>query len=194
MASSWKKFIAVTAGRPAVPIVLRAIKLVRKSSGRALDLGAGAGSDAVALAKAGFRVEAVDIASESLKRLKKLSRKFEIKAFKKDIYKFEIVPKSYDIIVAWNSLPFLPRRKAKEVLERIQRGLRPSGIAVISIFGPKDSWSGNRRMSFFTLQELRKTWLDMTFIKMIEEKKFGVTAVGEKKFWHVIRCIARRKP
>lgn len=193
MKQSWNKFISKSRAHRPAPLVLEAIRLLGRS-GKALDLGAGAGTNALALTKAGFDVDAVDSDPSSIRELRRLGRSRAIRSFCKDMSELKRPRRSYDVIVAWNSLPFLtPRSKAKRTLRQIQSWLTPGGLAVISAFGPEDEWAASKKkMSFFTVSEIRDAWPQMRLLKLDEVRKRGPTVVGKDKSWHIIRCIARR--
>ncbi len=189
MAFRWEKFMIATRRRPPAPLVLAALKNVEKGTGMALDLGAGSGSNALALAKRGFLVNAVDFSGASIKELNKLKNP-KIHPIKKNIKDFVISQNFYDVIVAWNSLSFLPKRKAQKVLKDIERGLGPDGVAIISMFGPRDEWAKTRKsMSFFAAQEFKKIFAT---VKAWEKEGDGKGVLGDQKHWHIIQCILKK--
>jgi tellurite methyltransferase len=97
--------------------------------GRALDLAAGEGRNAVFLAEHGFDVEAVDISRTALDRAKRsaLSRGVRIKTVAADLDAFVIPKEKYDLILTFY---FLDRR----LIPGIKRGLKKGGVVVFETY------------------------------------------------------------
>ena len=97
--------------------------------GKALDLAAGEGRNAVFLAEHGFDVEAVDISRTALDRAKKsaLSRGVRIKTVAADIDAFVIPKEEYDLILDFY---FLDRR----LVPKIKGGLKKDGMVVFETY------------------------------------------------------------
>lgn len=192
--SSLKKFIDASRSRDPIPYLVQAISLLGNRRGRALDLGFGAGVDAVYMATSDFEVTAIDSSEEAISRAKILTEKSNFIAEQARIEDYVISPDTYTLVMAWNSIPFLQKKDAVKSLEKIQKALVPGGLCVLSIFGPEDDWTTQRPgMSFFTVEELKDVWPEMNFLKLSEEKGEGPLAAGGTKFWHKIQCIAQKK-
>jgi 2-polyprenyl-3-methyl-5-hydroxy-6-metoxy-1,4-benzoquinol methylase len=97
--------------------------------GKALDLAAGEGRNAVFLAEHGFDVQAVDISRTALVRAKKsaLSRGVRIKTVAADLDTLVISKEEYDLILDFY---FLERR----LIPRIKRGLKKEGMVVFETY------------------------------------------------------------
>jgi 2-polyprenyl-3-methyl-5-hydroxy-6-metoxy-1,4-benzoquinol methylase len=97
--------------------------------GKALDLAAGEGRNAVFLAEHGFDVEAVDISKTALNRVKKsgLSRGVRIKTVAADLDTLVIPKEGYDLILDFY---FLDRR----LIPKIKRGLKKEGMVVFETY------------------------------------------------------------
>lgn len=98
--------------------------------GRALDVAMGSGQNAVYLAKMGFQVEGVDIASESVSSALELARKagVTIKAEIADLEgSYSIEKNAYDVIICFHYLQRL-------LIPQIKEGLRRGGIVVYETF------------------------------------------------------------
>ncbi len=189
----WNKFVKATQKRQPVGFLVEAVKILGTSKGRSLDLGCGAGVDAKYLAENGFQVEAVDLDEASINQAKKLCNSLPVAVIKEDVADYNIAPDNYQLIIAWNSLPFLNKKKSSKLLLKIQEGLTKDGIFVFSVFGPEDDWAKTRQeMSFWTIEELKNLLKKMDFIEISEEKRKKAGATGEVKFWHIIQGIARR--
>jgi tellurite methyltransferase len=97
--------------------------------GRALDLAAGEGRNAVFLAEHGFGAEAVDISRIALSRARNLAkaRGVKIKTVAADLDSYPIGRKQYDLILDFY---FLDRR----LIPRIKGGLKKGGVIVFETY------------------------------------------------------------
>lgn len=190
----WGKFIKATQKRQPVSFLVEAVKILGISKGKALDIGCGAGIDSKYLAENRFQVEAVDSDNISIEQTKKLCSNLPVIIIKKDVADYDIVPLSYQLIIAWNILPFLIKEKSYNLLIKIQEGLVKDGIFVFSVLGREDDWAKTHpEMSFWTIEELKSLLTKMDFIKILEEKQKKAGATGEIKFWHLIQGIIQKK-
>jgi SAM-dependent methyltransferase len=97
--------------------------------GKALDLAAGEGRNALFLAENGFEAEAVDISPIAISRVRKSAkvRRAKIKAVVADLDTYRIPPAEYDVIV---NFYFLDRR----LIPRIKKGLKKGGMVVFETY------------------------------------------------------------
>jgi SAM-dependent methyltransferase len=94
-------------------------------TGRALDIAAGYGRNAVYIAGLGFEVDAVDISDVGLSRIgREQSRVHPIQA---DLDIYQIQARTYDLILNIN---FLQRRLFPLIIE----GLKPGGLLIFETF------------------------------------------------------------
>jgi len=104
---------------------------------KAIDLGCGAGQNAVSLAKAQADVTAVDFSSKQLAEAKKLalSENVSLKFINSDLIDMpEIKDNSYDIAISACAMAFVGNLKA--ALSEVFRILKPGGKFVLSIMHP----------------------------------------------------------
>jgi tellurite methyltransferase len=115
----------------AIPILKKHVRLFPR--GRALDIAAGQGKNAVFLAEHGFDVEAVDISRVGLGRAQKLARArgVRIKAIPADLDRYSIPKDYYDLII---DSYFLDRR----LIPKIKRGLKKGGMVVFETYTTGD--------------------------------------------------------
>ncbi len=130
-----------TFGKEPNPFLKKYIRFLPK--GKALDLAAGEGRNAVFLAKHGFYVEAVDISEKGLRKAQRLAREMGIKiqTILADLDTYKIDKERYDLIA---NFYFLDR----SLIPKIKRGLKKGGRVIfetyllehrdISTEGPKD--------------------------------------------------------
>lgn len=97
--------------------------------GKALELAAGEGRNAVFLAGHGYEVEAVDISPVAITRARKLARArgVRIKATAADLDTYRLLPGRYDLVL---NFYFLDRR----LIPKIKRTLKKGGMVVFETF------------------------------------------------------------
>jgi SAM-dependent methyltransferase len=97
--------------------------------GRALDLAAGEGRNALFLAENGFEAEAVDVSPVAITRVRKSAkvRGVKVKAVVADLDTFRIPPGHYDVIL---NFYFLDRH----LIPRIKKGLKKGGMVVFETY------------------------------------------------------------
>ena len=150
-------------GKEPVEFLARNVALLPK--GKALDLAAGEGRNAVFLAQNGFEVDAVDISPVGLKKAEALAaeRGVRIRTIAADLEDFDLGTERYEVI---SNLYYLQR----SLIPRIKRALKPGGVVVFEMFtldnlgipgahGPKDrNWllePGELRRLFDGFEVLR---------------------------------------
>jgi tellurite methyltransferase len=97
--------------------------------GKALDIAAGEGRNAVFLAQHGFAVDAVDISEKGLKKAQRLAREkgVKINTILIDLDQYPIEKERYDLII---NLNFLKRR----LIPRIKKGLKKGGRVIFETY------------------------------------------------------------
>jgi len=113
--------------REASTILKKYFRLLPK--GRALDIAAGEGRNAIFLAERGFDVEAVDISKVALTRARKLAqaRGVKIRTISADLDTYPILKEVFDLIIDFY---FFDRR----LFPRIKRGLKKGGMVVCETY------------------------------------------------------------
>jgi SAM-dependent methyltransferase len=114
-------------GKKANSFLRRHIALLPK--GKALDLAAGEGRNAVFLAQNGFNVDAVDISAIGVRKIQALARKRKVKVHTllADLDTYPIKRGEYDLIA---NLYFLNRN----VIPKIKRGLKKGGVVIFETY------------------------------------------------------------
>ena len=174
------------------PLVVRAARLCK--SGRALDLGAGTGRDALYLAKNDFQVTAVDISEASLQVLGRMSTEegYAIETVNQEIETFKS-NKAYDIIVCDMVLHFLPDSGAvSSVIANMQSMTATGGINVITAYTNQNA--SNKRPYLFKEKELANCYGEWE-IEYYEEKPtpwFQLDDEPEPRRNHAVYLLARK--
>lgn len=113
--------------------------------GTAIDLGAGAGRDTIALAKAGFEVTAVDLSNRGAERIRQRAEDSgvgdRVQTCVANVCDHEIAPETYDAICATTVLDHIPSTDAIRVWRRMTRGLRPGGVLYVEVHSTEDPGS-----------------------------------------------------
>ena len=109
----------------------RAVAFV-KHRGAALDVGCGTGRLMGRLGGHGFRTDGLDVSPAMLARARE--RHPEARLFHADICGWEL-PRSYDLIVAWDSVWHVPLAEQEAVLTKLCRGLSAGGVLVFTMGG-----------------------------------------------------------
>ena len=163
------------------------------SVGTALDLGAGPGDAAAALAERGYTVHAVEKYRTVIDHTQTDSD--AISFIHEDIRDYPIEPDTYDIVIAHNILPFMPDKETvARIISNAVTGLRDQGVLFISLFGPNDAWADKEDMTFYSYDDalgvLGKH--DLTFVHKATEEGWGRMMNQELKYWHIHRFICRK--
>jgi SAM-dependent methyltransferase len=128
-------------GKKPNPFLRRHVGLFPK--GKALDLAAGEGRNAVFLAQHGLDVDAVDISEIGLRKARRLAREMgaKIHTFLADLDNYPFEKEQYDLIT---NFYFLNR----SLLHKMKRGLKMGGMVIFETYtlehrnlstgGPKD--------------------------------------------------------
>ncbi len=116
-----------TLGKEANPFLRRNIGLLPK--GRALDIAAGEGRNAIFLAQHGFDVDAVDISRIGLRKAQKLAKETGVKihTLLADLDTYQIERERYDLIT---NFYFLKRR----LIPKMKKGLRKGGRVIFETY------------------------------------------------------------
>lgn len=114
--------------------------------GRAVDLGAGAGRDTLALAAAGYDVTAVDLSRRGLQRIVERAAEAgvaqRITTLAADVREAELPVESLAAVVATTVLDHLSAADAVALWRRITRALEPDGMLYAEVHTTEDPGSG----------------------------------------------------
>ncbi len=158
---------------------------------RVLDLGAGPGTQAVALARRGFRVTASDIAAAALEQAARHAREagVELALVQDDILDSRLRG-PFDLVLDRGCLHTLPREAFPAYAAQVARLLRPGGWLLLKCFSEeerREEGPPNR----LSPEELRALLEGPFAIRRIERSTFPHREPGEPPF-RALLCLARR--
>lgn len=152
--------------------------------GRALDVASGDGRNALALAKGGHAVTAIDIAGAGLARLRSQARDqgLSIEAIQADLEEYPLPIRYFDVAVVACYLQ-------RSLFARVKDCLVPGGVAVVETFLIDQREIGHPRNPAFLLErgELAQAFADFEIL-VSEEGLFDLG--GERAY--LSRLAARR--
>lgn len=166
----------------------------------AIDLGCGEGRDTEALLGAGWRVVAVDVHPEGLRRTaartpwEHLWRLTTVQARFEDA---PLAPASCDLVNASFSIPHCDPAEFPALWGRLAAAIRPGGRFAGQLFGVNDSFAcepdGITR-TYHSRAEVEGLLQAGGLIPehLEEVERPGKTALGANKYWHVFHIVARR--
>jgi SAM-dependent methyltransferase len=104
-----------------------------RARGRALDVGAGEGSDAIRLALLGYAVDAVEVSKVGAEKIERFAAEAgaKLRIIASDAQDF-VPDESYDVIVCNGVLHYVEDKQ--RVIKLMQDATRPDGINVISLW------------------------------------------------------------
>ncbi len=196
-------YIDATAGRDTPGMVARGIAhaLAAFPTGErtALELGCGAGNDALTMLKQGFAVTVVDLHARAIDTAIALAERHNLASnLTTHISPFEHwtpSPAGYCLINARFCLPFCLPRHFPGAWRMIRSALRPGGIFAGQLFGPNDEWANDperEQINAHSREDVRKLLTGFTIHKLLEVDRIAHTATGKTKHWHGFNIIAQR--
>jgi len=193
MSKNFTQYVQVTKGKKPRNLLVMALYFAKRRT-LALDLGAGALTEATYLLQEGFeKVIAVDkelYAADTAAALP--PDRFTY--IKSTIDEFDFAVETYDLVNFQYSLPFSPPATFDAMFGRLLASVRPGGVVVGQLFGERDSWNDDPDMTFHSRRRAFE-YLDERFqVPCFQEIEYdGTTSLGVPKHWHYFDIIALRK-
>lgn len=107
-----------------------------------LEIGAGAGKDALVFQESGLRVRCIDLSPAMVKACQEKGLRAQVM----DFYKLDFADAAFDAVYALNCLLHVPKSELDAVLREIIRVLKPGGLLYAGLYGGRDSegiWDGD---------------------------------------------------
>ena len=157
--------------------------------GRALDIGAGTGKNALFLAEHDFEVDAVDISDVAMESLS--GRHPGVRAICDDLDRYNIARSLYTLIL---NIRYLNRRLYPQIVQ----GLCPGGLLIFETYieSPEEGDGPACRDYLLRENELLHAFLSMKIVYYEEKKETGpkgsyltASLVARKTFTDMPKCI-----
>jgi SAM-dependent methyltransferase len=193
-AARWERYYDATRERPPRRTLLAALAAFPDGfAGRAVDLGCGAGRDALPLLRTGWRVHAVDAQPGAIAALSAAAAEFPHR-LTATVTRFEdsVLPQGVDLVNSSFALPLCPPERFPPMWRGIVGALRRGGRFAGQFYGERDSWAGRPGITTLT-RAGAEALLDGLALELFdEEESDGVTPRGTPKHWHIFHVVARR--
>jgi trans-aconitate methyltransferase len=190
--ADWAGYYAWSSGREPRPMLVAACSRLGAGDGRlAVDLGCGAGTDALALLDRGWSVLAIDSEPAGLARLRAripAACAGHIRVVCASFADAALPPAQ--LIHAGFSLPFCPPRQFPALWTRIRGALVPGAIFAGQLFGTGDSWADDPGMTFQHRAEVISLLDGLEILELNETERDGEAYSGPKH-WHTYDILAR---
>ena len=114
-------------------------------AGRAIDLGAGAGRDTIAMARAGYEVTAVDLSQRGLDRIRQRAAERDVldhvNTVVADVREVDLPEGSFDAVVATTVLDHIPAADAVKLWKRMSKAVTEQGFLFVEVHTTEDPGS-----------------------------------------------------
>lgn len=162
----------------------------------AVDVGCGAGRDALHLAEIGFTVHAYDKSDVAITRLKELCPLHLNEMLFPEVCTFDQFeyPRS-SLVSACSSLFFCPSELFPHAWLKITQSILHGGVFCGHFMGPNDSWAKMARgdITVHTCANLDELFKHtFRIVDVYEHNSEGTTLVGKKKHWHTYSVVAQK--
>lgn len=196
----WKTYFEVTKTSPPSETAMCAMKEFTDSKGIAIDLGCGAGADALYFLQNGWKVLAIDANPEFIMESKsKMPEELQSRLQIEKMEFEDLTLPMADCIIANFSLPFCKPGQFKTTWSEIVKHISIGGIFSGIFFGDNDEWINefSLKRTFHTKVEVM-TMFDQFEIISLKEEEYEGKCCGRdgepiKKHWHYFLVVARRK-
>jgi len=189
----WAGYYRAVSGREPRPLVHKALAAHGGLlPGVAVDLGAGDGTDTLALLANGWRVTAIDMTPTSGELILGRVAPEHRARLSVQIASIEVAELGEaDLVYAALSLPFVPPAAFPAAWSRIRASLRPGGTLAAHLFGPHDTWATDPAMNFHDRADVERLLEGLEVISLEETDRDGLATSGPKH-WHLFEFVARK--
>lgn len=191
--NSWAEYGRAVANEESHATIQLALSKFEQAQ-KAIDLGCGSGRDTKEMLKRGWNVFAVDQSQDALNCLTEARGTWSTEQLETWHGKMQDANlPEVSLINAGVSLPFCPPEDFAKLWANVLKALKPGGIFSGHFFGKNDDWSVNQRMTFFSLDEVKKLFDDFEFEWLNEIE--GPIPIVPTGFRHgqVFEIVARKR-
>jgi ubiquinone/menaquinone biosynthesis C-methylase UbiE len=153
-------------------------------SGKLLDVGCGEGRHAIAAAKLGFKVTAVDYEPLALERARKFADKAGVGGviFKEaDVFRLPFADSQFDIVLDYGCLHHQKKSAQAAYRESLVRVLKKTGFYILSVFGPQFRLFKGIQRQWHIAQGAYRRYFTATDIKSLFLQHFEILELREEK-------------
>ena len=188
---TWLAYYQKLDGRRPRPLFSDALKRFGATTGFAIDLGCGDGTETYVLIENGWQVLAIDQEPAAIQYVtNKISNNDRLQT---QVVSFmEMQLPLADFIYAGYSLPFCAPATFDMVWSKVKAAIRVNGRFAGQFFGDRDAWVGNPKLTFHTIAQT-KAYLDGFDIEYFEEFDKEAPSAKGPKHWHLFNVIAQRR-
>lgn len=192
---NWAAYYAKLKDRPPRHTAIFAARRF-ETPGFAVDLGCGAGRDALPLLAQGWRVLAIDKQPSAIFTLRATAPPPLTHLLETQNTAFETADwEQPNLIISSFALPLAPRHTFSALWNKIWTSLVPGGRFAGQLYGERDTWvqkDGPDGLIGFTRAECLDL-LGGQKIELFEEEEHpGVTPRGRSKHWHIFHIVAQK--
>ncbi|TCZ80866.1 class I SAM-dependent methyltransferase [Paenibacillus albiflavus] len=149
--------------------------------GKALELGAGPGRNAIYLAQQGYEVDAVDLSSEAIQWGKERAQEQNVSVhfMQKNIFELEVEEEEYDLIYDSGCFHHIAPHRRLNYVDLISKALKPNGYFGITCFvengllggSDQSDWEVYRQLSLrgglgYNPEKLTNIFKDLVLIEI----------------------------
>lgn len=194
----WARYAEGTAERDPMEFLDIALDVTDGDHGAdrlAVDLGCGAGNEALALLDRGWRVHAVDGERRAIEILRDRVSRELAERLTTDVSLFHeaVLPRA-DLVFASLSLPFAAQH-LRESVEVAKTAVREGGWFVGVFFGHSDTWAEEDDVATVDRDDIEEMF-DGLEVRHIDEAEFdGPSGAGPKHWhWYVVSATRPAQP
>lgn len=163
---------------------------------RLVDIGSGEGRDAIYFAKCGFQVDALEISTPGVEKIRQYSQLagYAVAILQANMIGYELSD-SYDVIYSHGSLQFLPLEQRQTHFDKYKQRTKPGGLNAHLVFVEKPfvetapDWQPNE--FFYQSGDLARYYHDWEILRC-EESIIDCNSAGVPHRHAVNRIIAKK--
>jgi tellurite methyltransferase len=199
-ATTWEQYFETNKGRPVRKLYAQAIKHVvvnqtsTPGSDMAIDIGCGAGNEAVDLLSRGWTVTALDKELSAIQATKDLAASTcteNLHMMHLSIEQLSALPRA-NFVHSFHTLQLCKPREFDRVWQMIVSAINSGGIFAGTFFGLQDDWVQTGDAIGLGIDELRTRFIEFDVLKMQEIDRIGPVHLGQKH-WNYIEVIGQKK-